>query len=340
MERPPSAIRLAGTAKRAASAEGGGADRFDAHGRGIRPALAGRLSRELDPLDRDTERRDGIVDGHETRVGAPALAPGVNTRPAGAGSRSSDHHARRRRRTGSPPGGPNARVGVCRRRRRGSRVSRRPSAPSVPSGRSRHAHEHVRAAGRDLVAKVGPGTRDEAEGLRLLRSIPDAPPVPEVVLGDDEFLVTGGRGAGPTHRRARRCTRTVAGRAARRPVSVLGRGLVVDRRFPRRSRHRSRRHTLLRAPAARTGRPLWSGRGRGPRGRPSRRPAAARRPQALLHGDLWWGNVLPGADGRSWLIDPSVHGGHPEEDLAMLALFGSGARALSRGVSRGTAART
>ena len=43
---------------------------------------------------------------------------------------------------------------------------------------------------------------------------------------------------------------------------------------------------------------------------------------ALVHGDLWWGNVLFGADGRSWLIDPSVHGGHPEEDLAMLALFG------------------
>ena len=43
---------------------------------------------------------------------------------------------------------------------------------------------------------------------------------------------------------------------------------------------------------------------------------------ALVHGDLWWGNVLFGSDGRAWLIDPSVHGGHPEEDLAMLALFG------------------
>ena len=41
-----------------------------------------------------------------------------------------------------------------------------------------------------------------------------------------------------------------------------------------------------------------------------------------MHGDLWWGNVLFGVDRRSWLIDPSVHGGHPEEDLAMLALFG------------------
>ena len=44
---------------------------------------------------------------------------------------------------------------------------------------------------------------------------------------------------------------------------------------------------------------------------------------ALVHGDLWWGNVLWGSDGRPWLIDPSVHGGHPEEDLAMLDLFGS-----------------
>jgi fructosamine-3-kinase len=33
--------------------------------------------------------------------------------------------------------------------------------------------------------------------------------------------------------------------------------------------------------------------------------------------------VLFGTDGRTWLIDPSVHGGHPEEDLAMLALFGA-----------------
>jgi fructosamine-3-kinase len=41
-----------------------------------------------------------------------------------------------------------------------------------------------------------------------------------------------------------------------------------------------------------------------------------------LHGDLWQGNVLWGADGRVWLIDPAAHGGHRETDLAMLALFG------------------
>lgn len=43
---------------------------------------------------------------------------------------------------------------------------------------------------------------------------------------------------------------------------------------------------------------------------------------ARVHGDLWAGNVVWGADGRAWLIDPAAHGGHPESDLAMLALFG------------------
>jgi fructosamine-3-kinase len=45
-------------------------------------------------------------------------------------------------------------------------------------------------------------------------------------------------------------------------------------------------------------------------------------PPARLHGDLWNGNVLWGADGEVRLIDPAAHGGHRESDLAMLALFG------------------
>lgn len=45
-------------------------------------------------------------------------------------------------------------------------------------------------------------------------------------------------------------------------------------------------------------------------------------PPARLHGDLWWGNVMAGTDGRPWLIDPSAYGGHREIDLAMLRLFG------------------
>jgi fructosamine-3-kinase len=46
-------------------------------------------------------------------------------------------------------------------------------------------------------------------------------------------------------------------------------------------------------------------------------------PPSRLHGDLWSGNVMAGADGRAWLIDPSTYGGHREVDLAMLRLFGA-----------------
>lgn len=44
---------------------------------------------------------------------------------------------------------------------------------------------------------------------------------------------------------------------------------------------------------------------------------------ALLHGDLWTGNVLA-ADGRvSGFIDPAIYYGHPEMDLAFSTLFGT-----------------
>ncbi|MFR9729513.1 fructosamine kinase family protein [Saccharopolyspora sp. MS10] len=55
-------------------------------------------------------------------------------------------------------------------------------------------------------------------------------------------------------------------------------------------------------------------------GRLSELPGAGA-PPARLHGDLWAGNVH-WSGGAGWLIDPAAHGGHPETDLAMLALFG------------------
>lgn len=43
---------------------------------------------------------------------------------------------------------------------------------------------------------------------------------------------------------------------------------------------------------------------------------------ARIHGDLWAGNLLFTTSGPRF-IDPAAHGGHPEPDLAMLALFGA-----------------
>lgn len=55
-------------------------------------------------------------------------------------------------------------------------------------------------------------------------------------------------------------------------------------------------------------------------------PAAP--PPALLHGDLWTGNVLFGPGGRAWLIDPACYFGDSEVDLAMLTLFGQPGRSF------------
>lgn len=45
-------------------------------------------------------------------------------------------------------------------------------------------------------------------------------------------------------------------------------------------------------------------------------------PAALIHGDLWSGNVMADEKGRPVLIDPAVCFGHREMDLAMSLLFG------------------
>lgn len=59
---------------------------------------------------------------------------------------------------------------------------------------------------------------------------------------------------------------------------------------------------------------------------PDRLPAHP--PAALLHGDLWAGNVLAAQGRYSGLIDPACYYGHAEVDFAMLHLFGSPAPAL------------
>ncbi len=43
---------------------------------------------------------------------------------------------------------------------------------------------------------------------------------------------------------------------------------------------------------------------------------------ALLHGDMWNGNVMCGDDGKVCLIDPAVYFGHREIELAFSKMFG------------------
>jgi fructosamine-3-kinase len=180
----------------------------------------------------------------------------------------------------------------------------------------------VEAGGRRLVAKLGPGVLDESDGLRQLAAVPGAPPVPEVVYAKANLLVTTAieqMARGPGHDESLGQSLALLHSA---PSLQWGGGsswigaCPVDPSpgadgvgfYGARLLELARRcglDELVTAVVDRLGELL-----------PSEGPA-------LVHGDLWWGNVLSGADGRSWLIDPSVHGGHPEEDLAMLALFGS-----------------
>src|SRR5690606_14530146 len=43
---------------------------------------------------------------------------------------------------------------------------------------------------------------------------------------------------------------------------------------------------------------------------------------ALLHGDLWSGNLMINERGEPTLIDPAVYYGHREAELAFTQLFG------------------
>jgi protein-ribulosamine 3-kinase len=45
-------------------------------------------------------------------------------------------------------------------------------------------------------------------------------------------------------------------------------------------------------------------------------------PASLIHGDLWGGNAMTDENGSPAIIDPAVHFGWAEADLAMTALFG------------------
>jgi fructosamine-3-kinase len=187
----------------------------------------------------------------------------------------------------------------------------------------------ARASGTPVVVKVGPGVADEAAGLVALAAVAGAPPVPEVLLVEGDLLVTGwveqslrsdahlealGRALAALH--SAPCPTWGGGSWWIGNCPVDGSGASTGAEFY------GRRLTELADRCQLTGEidPLLK----------RLDELVGSQPPVLVHGDLWWGNVLWGVDGRGWLIDPSCHGGHPEEDLAMLDLFGSVPPALLR----------
>ena len=49
---------------------------------------------------------------------------------------------------------------------------------------------------------------------------------------------------------------------------------------------------------------------------------------ALIHGDLWSGNLHVAPDGHPALIDPAAYYGHPEAEIGMMELFGGYSRTV------------
>ena len=205
------------------------------------------------------------------------LPPGASGAPA---------RRRRRHQRGVPAS--RSRTGArrsSRRARRRSPASTRPRRPGCAGSPSRGA-AHARAC-----------SRSDEDYLALEWIEPGA-----LSADGAEELGRGSRGTQPGGRRAS----ARAGRAARRRASA--------RCACPTSRRRTGRASTPSAACCRwRGSPASAARSRRD-GAPRRRSAcasgsrscAAAEPPSRLHGDLWGGNVMAGADGRAWLIDPSA----------------------------------
>jgi fructosamine-3-kinase len=213
------------------------------------------------------------------------------------------------------------------------------SGRAVSGGDINHAEELTLADGRVVFAKTNPQADPtmfpaEARGLAWLGEA-GAVRVPRVLAVSGQapsFLVL---------------ERIVPGR--RRPDfdEALGRGLASLHRFGAGQFGLDHDNFIGRLPQSNRPAPTWAEFYRSRRIEPQLRLAAdgglasprmlragerllaameelvgPPEPPARLHGDLWGGNLLADEAGAPCLIDPAVHGGHRELDLAMMRLFG------------------
>lgn len=182
----------------------------------------------------------------------------------------------------------------------------------------------VHADGREAVVKDGPDPPAEAAMLRAIRAT--GAPAPEIIAVDESTLVmqrlpdSGNRGADVDLGNA--LARLHAGTGERYGWNrdfafgevAIANGWSEDwTTFWAERRLRCHRPHIDAALGRRIEAVAAT--------LPERLPARPR--PALLHGDLWAGNILFDGNRVSGLIDPACYYGHAEVDLGMLALFGS-----------------
>jgi len=179
------------------------------------------------------------------------------------------------------------------------------------------------ADGRDAIVKNGPAPKTEAAMLRAIAA--SGAPAPAVLAVSDEALViellpTGGSLSKAWASLGLALARLHAKLGARYgwpvdyafgPVAIAN-GWTED--WPRFWAERRLLVHLAHLPSALARRVEALA-----ADLPNRLPA--RPTPALLHGDLWGGNILVAGDRVSGLIDPACYHGDAEVDLAMLGLF-------------------
>jgi fructosamine-3-kinase len=186
------------------------------------------------------------------------------------------------------------------------------------------------ADGRRAVVKNGPAPRAEAEMLRVIAA--SGAPAPAVLAVDDQALVMELLPAGGSLSNAwaslGSAIATLHGARGERygwPEDYsFGQVAIANGWSGDWPRFWAERRLLCHAPhlPAALARRLE----RLAADLPNRLPA--RPSPALLHGDLWGGNVLVHDDRVSGLIDPACYYGHAEVDFAMLSLFDNPAPAF------------